>query len=149
MTDSDYEKIEIMMLRRPTEQQIGQIVDLYRAQGWWGDEDAKNRAGYLLPQLIEGSHCFVVALKSGEIVGMGRAISDGISDAYIQDLTVHGDHQKKGIGKRILLAILEQLHKDGIHWIGLIAQPGSDNLYRRAGFREMKAWVPMLKNDRP
>ena len=75
---------------------------------------------------------------------MGRAISDGISDAYIQDLTVRSNRRNQGIGGQILRTILERLHADGLRWIGLIAEPGSSNLYRHAGFKEMPAAVPML-----
>jgi len=95
-------------------------------------------------RLITGSHCFVIATEDRDIVGMGRAISDGISDAYIQDLTVRFDRRKRGIGQLILQKLLERLCTDGIAWIGLIAEPGSDALYRRAGFQSMSASVPML-----
>ena len=117
-------------------------MELYQAQGWWqtGD-DSRER---LISRLIAGSHCFVIATDEKRIVGMGRAISDGISDAYIQDLTVRLDRRRQGIGKLILQTLLERLHTDGIAWIGLIAEPGSDTLYRHAGFREMPASIPML-----
>ncbi len=63
-----------------------EIVALYRAGGWW--EDSFDPAG--IPALIRGSFAFVVAAdtKTGQAVGMGRALSDGVSDAYIQDLVV-------------------------------------------------------------
>ena len=40
--------------------------------------------------LIRGSFLFAVAIdiSTGRAVGMGRVISDGIADAYIQDLVV-------------------------------------------------------------
>jgi aralkylamine N-acetyltransferase len=144
MTAKDTEKITIVTLRVPTENQICQIVDLYRAQGWWQTGDGESPQ--FIPKLIAGSHCFVVAVNGEDIVGMGRAISDGVSDAYIQDLTVRSDCRKRGVGRRILQDLLERLHADGLHWIGLIAEPGSDNLYRSAGFREMSPWIPMLMN---
>ena len=66
-----------------------EIVSLYRAGGWWKDEYDPAE----IPRLIRGSFAFVVAAdtKSGRAVGMGRAISDGVSDAYIQDLFVYPD----------------------------------------------------------
>jgi ribosomal protein S18 acetylase RimI-like enzyme len=137
--------VQCIFLLEPTEDQIRQIVELYRAQGWWlaCDEDRKA----LIPSLIAGSHCFVIATGGGSIVGLGRAISDGISDAYIQDLTVRHDCRNKGIGKMILKTLLERLHADGITWVGLIAEPGSKNLYCRAGFREMFESIPMLMTE--
>jgi len=71
-------------------------------------------------------------------------ISDGASDAYIQDLVVRPSHRNQGIARMILDALLERLRADGIPWIGLIAEPGSRKLYQGAGFREMSGFVPML-----
>lgn len=146
-TTDDHDKIDTVILQVPTDKQIRQIEDLYRSQGWWHTDDGE---GYrLIPRLVAGSHCFVVAMQKGDVVGMGRAISDGVSDAYIQDLTVRSDCRNRGIGQRILQALLDRLHADGLRWIGLIAEPGSDNLYRRSGFREMPSWIPMLMNKKP
>jgi ribosomal protein S18 acetylase RimI-like enzyme len=136
--------VNYIIINTPTMEQSRQIAGLYQAQ-WWlqGYDDDRPQ---LIRRLVEGSHCFVVALEGEEIVGMGRAISDRISDAYIQDLTVRSNRRNQGIGAKILQTLLERLHADGLHWIGLIAEPGSCNLYRNAGFREMPAAVPMLMN---
>ncbi|MHB8769684.1 MAG: GNAT family N-acetyltransferase [Syntrophales bacterium] len=135
------------ILQAPTDEEVRQIVGLYRGQGWWLASDEGKES--LLPRLISGSHCFVIARRGANIVGMGRAISDGISDAYIQDLTVHPDCRNRGIGGMILRTLLDRLHADGIGWIGLIAEPGSHNLYQRAGFREMAGSSPMLMIEEP
>jgi ribosomal protein S18 acetylase RimI-like enzyme len=143
----DCDRMKTVILQAPTISQIRQIENLYRAQNWWqaGDDESQQ----LVPRLIAGSHCFVAALEGEDIVGMGRAISDGVSDAYIQDLTVRSDHRNQGIGQRILQTLLERLHDDGLRWIGLIAEPGSYNLYHKAGFRQMPEGVPMLVNQKP
>jgi aralkylamine N-acetyltransferase len=69
---------------RPPDLFIEQITALYRSQGWWNGSDNPD----LVLRIIQGSHCFMVAQHGQEIVGMGRAISDRTSDAYIQDVTV-------------------------------------------------------------
>jgi len=145
MRSFDDNAVQCIFLQKPTDDQIRQIVKLYRAQGWWlaGDEGRKE----LIPRLIAGSLCFVIATDGSSILGMGRAISDGVSDAYIQDLTVRHDCRNKGIGQMILKTLLDRLRADGIVWIGLIAEHGSINLYRRAGFREMPEATPMLMNE--
>jgi spermidine synthase len=142
MRNSNKHTVRCTFLREPNERQIRQIMELYQAQGWWETRDDSRE--HLISRLIAGSHCFVVATDEKNIVGMGRAISDGISDAYIQDLTVLLDRRRQGIGNLILQTLLERLHTDGIAWIGLIAEPGSDALYRHAGFSEMPASIPML-----
>jgi len=147
MTPNDDKTVKCRALKDPTDEQISQIVALYRDQGWWQPGD--DRSDRLVSRLIAGSHCFVIATEGERIVGMGRVISDGVSDAYIQDLTVRRDRRKQGIGQCILKILLERVHTDGIRWIGLIAEPGSDTLYRRAGFREMDAYIPMLMMKAP
>lgn len=134
--------VQCVFVQEPNEEQIRQIMELYRAQGWWLPSDDGREQ--LISRLIAGSHCFVIATDQKNIVGMGRAISDGVSDAYIQDVTVRLDRRKQGIGKLILRTLMDRLHVDGIAWIGLIAEPGSHALYHHAGFREMPASIPML-----
>jgi ribosomal protein S18 acetylase RimI-like enzyme len=147
MTSLNENSVQCVFLLDPTEDQIWQIAELYREQGWWlACDEGRND---LIPNLIAGSHCFVIATDGVSIVGMGRAISDGISDAYIQDLSVRHDCRNKGIGKMILKTLLERLRADGIGWIGLIAESGSKTLYQRAGFREMSKAIPMLMIEEP
>jgi aralkylamine N-acetyltransferase len=124
-----------------------EIVHLYRAGGWWKDEyDPKS-----LPGLIRGSFAFVVAVdrRTGHAVGMGRVLSDGVSDAYIQDLVVLPEFRKKGLGREIALALVRKCTGAGISWISLIAEPGTELFYRPLGFHPMREYVPLLwESDR-
>lgn len=121
----------------------GEIVTLYRSAGWWqeGRDDPSE-----IPDLIRGSLVFVVAVDraSGRAVGMGRAISDGVSDAYIQDLMVLPEYRGRGIGGAILRRVLGACRDRGIGWIGLIAEGGSGDFYRRLGFGVDEGDVPMM-----
>jgi GNAT superfamily N-acetyltransferase len=75
---------------------------------------------------------------------MGRSISDGVSDAYIQDVTVLPEFRGKGIGRRIILYILDCLRERRIEWIGLIAEPGHGQFYRELGFTALEGFTPMI-----
>jgi len=96
--------------------------------------------------LIQGSFLFAVAVDraSGRAVGMGRVISDGISDGYIQDLVVLADWQKMGVGRMIIEKLIEECRARNIAWLGLIAEPGKEDFYNSIGFRPMPGHVPML-----
>jgi aralkylamine N-acetyltransferase len=122
-----------------------QIVELYRAAGWWKDDMDERR----INDLIRGSFLFAVAIdiSTGRAVGMGRVISDGIADAYIQDMVVQGDKRSWGVGKMILTKLLEECKFRKITWIGLIAEPGKEEFYRSLGFAPMPGYVPMLFHD--
>lgn len=134
--------VSCIVIDSPSAEQGRLIAELYRAQGW--RQACEEDSPLWIRKLVAGSHCFVIAVEEEEVVGMGRAISDGISDAYIQDVTVRSDRRRQGIGRSILRTMLDRLNADGLRWIGLIAEPGSSNLYRQAGFREMPGSLPML-----
>ena len=131
-------------LKNPTRDQLSQIIALYRAEGWWteGPDDPE-----LVARIISGSYCFLIASRDNEIIGMGRAISDGASDSYLQDITVKASHRGNGIGSRIIELLVERLNQDGLKWIGLIAERGSHGFYQRLGFNRMPDSIPMLKTE--
>jgi len=135
-------KINYAFIRQAADSQIGKIIRLYQEAGWWTGQAHENPE--LIRRIVVGSHCFVLAWEGNEIVGMGRAISDGISDAYIQDITVLHEFQGQGIGTGIVKEILNRLRADGLQWIGLIAGRHSHPFYRKLGFEEMPASTAML-----
>jgi ribosomal protein S18 acetylase RimI-like enzyme len=75
---------------------------------------------------------------------MGRVISDGVSDGYIQDLVVLPRYRKSGIGKRIVATLVDRCLQSGITWIGLIAEPETEKFYQPLGFRTMEGHVPLI-----
>lgn len=134
--------ITVDFLLRPTPQEKSRILSIYHHQKWWPetitDTDRINR-------VIQGSHCYVVARDGREIIGFGRALSDGVGDAYLHDVTVVESHRLRGIGRRIVEMILTRLEEDGITWIGLIAEKGAPALYRKFGFAALEDSVPMFR----
>ncbi len=134
--------IEYTFLENPTPTELARLTELYRQAGWWTD-DADNPS--LVAGIVAGSHCFLVARQAKTILAMGRAISDRVSDAYIQDVTVDPAFRGKGIGSRMVTELVARLEADGIGWIGLIAERKTHPFYRPLGFSPMADSVPMLK----
>jgi len=119
-----------------------EIVDLYRAGGWWDVGYDPNQ----IPRLLKGSFLAIVALDEDEnAVGFGRFISDGASDGYLQDIVVFPEYRGQGIGSRIVAALKKLAVLYGHTWIGLVSLPGKEDFYRRAGFSVMEKYTPMLK----
>jgi ribosomal protein S18 acetylase RimI-like enzyme len=128
------------------EDYLFQIRHLYRLAGWWSEPgDTLEK----LVRIISGSHCFVAAAQeeSGMILGMGRAISDRASDAYIQDIMVRPEVRRQAIASSIMKRIVERLERDGMTWIGLIAEQGTQPFYRALGFSEIPGAMPMLRKN--
>lgn len=141
------ERIQDISLHVVCEWDADEIVGLYREAGWWDDAWDASR----IPAMIQGSHRFIVAVDevTGSAVGMGRTISDGVSDAYIQDVVVRKDYRRCHIGVRIIQLLTQLCAEDGILWIGLISEPGTLHFYRKIGFQPMEQYIPMiyLKED--
>jgi len=118
------------------------IVKLYKAGGWW--KDSYDSSG--IKPLIAGSFTFAVAVDkdSGKAIGMGRIISDGVSDAYIQDVVVLPAYRGQGIGEQLVKILLNHCLSKGILWVGLIAEPKQGGFYSSLGFKPMKNYIPMI-----
>lgn len=130
--------------RLVSEWPIDQIISLYKAGSWWKDD--YDPSG--IEPLIEGSFAFLIAfdISAQEAVGMGRMISDGVSDGYIQDVVVFPDRRGEGIGSEIVKELVRFGKEKGLVWIGLIAEKGSSPFYERIGFKSFKG-EPMLFED--
>ena len=87
--------------------------------------------------------CFV--REDGKLVGVGRALADGVDCAYICDIAVLPSHQGTGLGKEIVgkLVDLSRGHRKII----LYAVPGKEGFYRKLGFRRMRTAMAIFENQ--
>ena len=81
--------------------------------------------------------------RAGQMIGFGRAISDGAYQAAVYDVAVVPEFQKMGIGQMIMEKILERLK--GCNVI-LYARPGKEEFYRKLGLRMMKTGMALFRN---
>lgn len=87
--------------------------------------------------------CFV--FNDSKIVGVGRAIADGVDCAYLCDIAVHPEFQGQGIGKAIVNKLIE-LSK-GHKKIILYANPGREPFYEKIGFRPMTTAMAIFQDQ--
>ena len=80
----------------------------------------------------------VVAMSEGVIIGMGRLIGDGAMYFYLQDIAITPQYQGKGVGRAIVMHLIEYVKKTAIPGtqvvIGLSAAKGKDPFYEKLGF---------------
>ena len=87
--------------------------------------------------------CFVYSDKT--LIGVGRALADGVDCSYICDISIHPNYQGKGIGKAIVNKLIE-LSK-GHNKIILYANPGKEQFYSKLGFSRMNTAMAIFKNQ--
>jgi len=123
--------VEIRLVKSWPEEEI---ISLYKAGGWWKEHYDPDK----IHEMIMNSFAFAVALEEDhdDAVGMGRVISDGFSDAYIQDVVVLEEFRGRGVGRSIVKALVDHCVEEGLVWIGLIAEEGTGGFYKPAGFRD-------------
>lgn len=133
--------IEIVELKTLTPRRQQQLLELFTAADFTDSNDTAD----WLNAAISGSVLAVGALdENGDLVGFARALGDGVSDCYIQDVTVKSSCRKQGIGSMLVEYLLKELEKRHIDWIGLIATPGNGDFYRNMGFEVMDGHIPMV-----
>ncbi|HEY8575549.1 MAG TPA: GNAT family N-acetyltransferase [Devosia sp.] len=80
---------------------------------------------------------FAVTVRhEGRAVGMGRIIGDGGTAFQVVDIAVEPAHQGKGLGKRIMTALMDHFHAHAPEtaYISLVADGDARHLYSKFGF---------------
>jgi len=142
MTSQSVDNFQIKIIKSAP---IQELVQIYKEAGWWDLSWDANPD--FLNYIVKDSAVFVGAFFDKKLIGMGRALSDLVSDAYIQDLSVLKKFRGKGIGKKIIQKLVEELKTEHVDWIGVVAQPGTSLFYKKFGFEPLKDHIPLkLKN---
>lgn len=113
-----------------------EVITLYRANGW----SSADKPEQLMSALCN-SHTLVTARVSGELVGLGNAISDGSLVVYYPHLLVHPSHHGKGVGRKIVEAM--QLVYGNFHQQMLTADGMAIEFYKALGFQRAGKTEPM------
>ena len=89
-----------------------------------------------LPNSVYG----VVALyePTGDVVGMGRIVGDDATVYHICDMVVHPDHQRRGLGTRIMEALEGYIEETAPSdaYVNLMADV--EGFYERFGYEETR-----------
>jgi GNAT superfamily N-acetyltransferase len=130
--------MQIRLITSLTDRHLAEAAELYLAAEWV----AENEDCSFIQAAVAGSFLAAAAFTDdGRLAAMGRVLSDGVSDAYIQDVVVHPGFRGQGIGGKIVAFLVAELEKRGVDWIALVGEPGTENFYSRLGFEEKKGFT--------
>lgn len=73
-------------------------------------------------------------IETGEMVGFARAISDGVSDAYLGDVYVETEHRGNGHGTKFVSAMINE--GPGAHLRWFLTTGGAHGFYDQFGFEK-------------
>ena len=116
------------------------LLALYDSVGWTRylrDPESLRRA-------LENSHRVAAAYDGDRLIGTARTISDGESIIYLQDVIVHPDYQRMGVGRNLVQVIFDS-------YPGFIGQRVllTDDEPRQRAFYESLGLTEAHENDPP
>ena len=110
-----------------------EILRLYASVGWtaYTDQPEVLRKGF------ESSMLTLAAYEGNQLLGIIRAVGDGHTIVFVQDILVFPEHQRKGIGTALLKAILDRYNYVRQIELATDNTPKTISFYKSMGFREM------------
>jgi len=122
-----------MEYRQVSLPEILALKKLYDNAGW--QTYLKDPA--LFEQMFENSLFVLGAYKDEALVGSIRVVGDNAHILYIQDILVHSDHRRKGIGKNLLKQIVDRYtHVRQKVLITDADDDGANLFYENCGFKK-------------
>ena len=94
----------------------------------------------VMKAILEHGNLIVSAWDDGKIVGIATTLTDFHRVAYLADLAVHVDYQRKGIGKELIQRTKKALKPTCS--IVLLSAPKANDYYPKIGFENNpRAWI--------
>ena len=106
------------------------LSDLRESVGWNRMEDEYNNP-------LMTSYYHIAVYEDDKMVGYIDSVSNGVTDAYIQDLMVHPDYQGKGLGTELMNQMITYLKEKRIYIISVVFEESLKPFYDRFGFSSM------------
>jgi len=93
-----------MEIREYENFQLEEITNLYQSVGWTNYLERISA----LEDAYANSLCVIGAYDNEKLVGIIRAVGDGLTIVFIQDIIIQPEYQRKGIGTKLLKAVMDK-----------------------------------------
>ncbi len=117
-----------------------QVHELRLAVGWTSDPERQRKE-------IENCYSNFSIVSQGVLIGYLNIISDGVSDALLNNLMVHPDYQRKGVGTKLVKTAVDELTRDGVKFFNLVFNDELVPFYKKCGFHIMRSGIIDLWNN--
>jgi predicted N-acetyltransferase YhbS len=115
-----------------------EAIDLFR-RSTLGERRPVDRPD-IFEGMLKNASLVITAWDGSRLVGIARTLTDFSYVAYLADLAVDAEHQKRGIGKRLIEETRRRLAPECM--IVLLAAPKANDYYARLGFEHNpRAWM--------
>jgi GNAT superfamily N-acetyltransferase len=110
---------------------LAMIHNFLANESYW----AKGIPLEVMKKSIENSLCFGVYHK-GRQVGFARVVTDYATTAYVGDVFIIESYRGRGLGKRLIKAIVDHSELEGLR-LWFLGTKDAHELYRKYGFKKV------------
>ena len=121
---------------------VSQLIKLFNENTSW----AQNRSSKQIKKMLSGSQVIVSGWHKNNLVGFGRATTDGMFRAVLWDIVVDKKYENQGIGKKILSTIIDNRYLSKVERVYIMTTHCED-FYLKMNFRIEKDQKLMLLNN--
>jgi len=108
---------------------VEEVIEIYKANNWSAVEKPE-----ILLAALRNPDLLVTARITGNLVGLGNAISDGYLVVFYPHMLVHPIYKRKGIGRIMMETMLSKY--SGFHQQMLTADSEAIPFYKALGFEK-------------
>ena len=120
---------------------VNQLSELRKSVGW-------NRIETSLRNPNLQRFFSVSAYEDDGLIGYIEVVSNGVTDAYIQDLMVHPEMQHHGIGTKLMNITINEIKKRDIYMVSVIyGEKELKDFYEKFGFSSMLCGQMQLRDE--
>lgn len=119
-----------------------ELLRLFKQTNW-----AQHRTLIDVERLLQKMDIFVAVRDQKRLIGFGRAITDGVFRAILDDIVVDDLYRGQGVGAFIVEGLLDQLR--GIEEILLHTERHLEDFYAKYGFKAFQGLTMNIKTIVP
>jgi GNAT superfamily N-acetyltransferase len=117
---------------------LDEVIDVYHSSGLGLRRPVEDRP--CMQRMFAEASLVVSAWDGDRLVGIARTLTDFCYIAYLADLLVRAEYQKRGIGRELIRKTRDELGAKAS--IVLLAAPAAEKYYPRLGFsKHPQAWM--------
>jgi GNAT superfamily N-acetyltransferase len=114
--------------------EYGAVLELYKTLGW--GTYTQNPDG--LQKALQNSTYVVGCYADNRLIGLVRSLSDDVSIHYLQDILVHPDFQRQGIGKQLVQRCIDRFRHVRTHLLLTDDREQQQRFYQSCGYTNLR-----------
>jgi len=116
---------EFRVNARPSREELDELC---RAVGW-------SAFGKDYPAALDGCAVTTSAWTGGRLVAWTSVVSDNVRHAFLLDVMVHPDFQRRGLGRQVVTQAIDAMRAKGVTAFHFDCAPDQAGFYEKCGFK--------------